>query len=159
MQKYLRLTEHLTQEFDQVEFTQVPKSQNMEADELEKQALLEVGPTNINLKMEVQKHPKIEEVLTFAIQNESSWMTPILSFLQDGWLPQDAEQARKVRKKAFGFMILNDTLYKRGFSMPYLKCVDEKEAKYILEEIHKGICRDHAGTRSLVNKVIRTGYF
>ena len=56
-------------------------------------------------------------------------------------------------------MILNDTLYKRGFSMPYLKCIDEKEAKYILEEIHKGICRDHAGTRSLVSKVIRTGYF
>ena len=56
-------------------------------------------------------------------------------------------------------MILNDTLYKRGFSMPYLKCVDEKEAKYSLEEIHKGICRDHAGTRSSISKVIRIGYF
>ena len=56
-------------------------------------------------------------------------------------------------------MILNDTLYKRGFSMPYLKCVDEEEAKCILEEIHEGICGDHAGLRSLVNKVIRTSYF
>ena len=56
-------------------------------------------------------------------------------------------------------MILNDTLYKRGFSMPYLKCVDEEEARYILEEIHGGVCGDHAGSRSLVNKVIRTGYF
>ena len=27
--------------------------------------------------------------------------------------------------------------HKRGFSMPYLKCVEESEAKYILEEIHK----------------------
>ena len=159
MQKYLRLTKHLTQEFDWVEFTQVPKSQNMEADELAKQASLEVGPTNIDLKMEVQKRPKIEEVLTFAIQNENSQMTPILSFLQDRRLPQDVEQAKKVRKNAVGFMILNDTLYKKGFSMPYLKCVDKKEAKYILEEIHKGICRNHAGTRSSVSKVIRTGYF
>ena len=43
--------------------------------------------------------------------------------------------------------------------MPYLKCVNEEEAKYILKEINKGICGDHAGPRSLVNKVIRTGYF
>ena len=57
------------------------------------------------------------------------------------------------------FTILNGTLYKKGFSMPCLKCVDEKEAKYILEEIHEGVCREHAGPRSLVSKVIRTGYF
>ena len=43
--------------------------------------------------------------------------------------------------------------------MPYLKCVDEEEAKYILEEIHKKICGDHVSPRSLVSKVIRTGYF
>ena len=41
--------------------------------------------------------------------------------------------------------------------MPYLKCVDEK-AKYILEEIHEGVCGDHADPRSLVSKVIRIGY-
>ena len=81
-------------------------------------------------------------------------MTPILSFLQDGRLPQDVEEARKVRKRAARFMILNDTLYKRGFSMPYLRCVNEEKAKYILEEIHEGICEDHAGLRSLISKVV-----
>ena len=86
-------------------------------------------------------------------------MTPILSFLQDGHLPQDNKKARKVRKRVARFTILNDTLYKRGFSISYLKCVDEEEAKYILEEIHEGVCRDHAGPRSLVSKVIRTCYF
>ena len=40
-----------------------------------------------------------------------------------------------------------------------MKCVDEEEAKYVLEEIHKGICGDHAGPRSLVSKVIRISYF
>ena len=86
-------------------------------------------------------------------------MTPIISFLQDGHLPQDVEEAWKVRKRTARFTILNDTLYKRGFFMPYLKCVDEEEANYILEEIHEGICGDHAGPRSLVSKVIRTSYF
>ena len=86
-------------------------------------------------------------------------MTPIVAFLQDRHLPQDANEARKIRKKVARFTILNDVLYKRGFSMPYLKCVDDDEAKYILEEIHKGIYRDHAGPRSLVSKIIQIGYF
>ena len=43
--------------------------------------------------------------------------------------------------------------------MPYLTCVEEDEAKYILEEVHEGIYGDHTGLRSLVRKIIRTSYF
>ena len=86
-------------------------------------------------------------------------MSLIISFLQDGHLPQDTEEARKVKKRAARFTIRNDTLYKRGFSIPYLKCVDEVEAKYILEEIHEGVYGDHVGPKSLVSKVVRMGYF
>ena len=53
MQKYLRLTKHLTQEFDRVEFMQIPRSQNTVADEVAKIALLEEGSTSIGLEMEV----------------------------------------------------------------------------------------------------------
>ena len=38
MQKYLRLTRHLTREFDKVEFVQVPRNQNVLADEISKLA-------------------------------------------------------------------------------------------------------------------------
>ena len=34
-----------------------------------------------------------------------------------------------------------------------------EEAKYVLEEVHKGICSDHMGAKSLVQKIIRVGYF
>nr|XP_023894190.1 uncharacterized protein LOC112006122 [Quercus suber]XP_023925873.1 uncharacterized protein LOC112037295 [Quercus suber] len=119
MQKYLNLTKHLAQEFDKVEFVQIPRSRNMEVDEISKITSSEEQATDIGL------------------------------MLEDGHLPQNANEARKVKKRAARFTILNDTLYKRGFSMPYLKCVDEEEAKYILAEIHEEICRDHAGLRSL----------
>ena len=59
-----------------------------------------------------------------------------MAFIQDERLPQDTTKAKKVKKRAARFTILNDTSYKKGFSMPYLKCVDKEEAKYILEEIH-----------------------
>ena len=87
MQKYVRLTRHLTQEFDKVEFAQIPRSQNMTADEVSKLALLEEEGINTNLEMEVQKRPSIEEMPMFAVQRVSSWMTPIMAFIQDGHFP------------------------------------------------------------------------
>ena len=112
-----------------------------------------------DLKVEVQRHPSIEEIHTFMIQNQNGWMNPILSFLQDGCLPIGANEVRKVKKRGARFIILNDTLYKKGFSMPYLRCVEKDEAKYIIEEVHEGIYRDHTGLRSLVSKIIRTCYY
>ena len=55
--------------------------------------------------------------------------------------------------------MLNDELYKRDFSQPYLRCVEEEEFKCILEEVHEGIWGDHMGAKSLVRKIMRTGYF
>ena len=95
----------------------------------------------MNLEMEVEKYPSIEEMPTFAIQKANSWMTPIIAFLQDKHLPQNTEEAKKFKKRAARFTILNDTLYKKGFSMPYLKCVDKEEAQYILAETTKGFAK------------------
>ena len=159
MQRYLRLTKHLTQNFDNVEFIQIPRSQNMVVDEVAKLASSEEEAMSMGLMTEVQKRPSIEEISTFAIQSAGSWITSIISFLQDRHYPHDVEEARKIRRRAARFTILNDTLYKRGFSMPYLKCVDEEEAKYILEEIHEGVYRNHVGPKLLVNKIIITSYF
>ena len=87
MQKYLKLTKHIAQEFDKLEFVLILKSQNMAADEIAKMASLEEGSTSMELNMEVQKRPSIEEIPTFATHSTNSWMTPIISFLQDGRLP------------------------------------------------------------------------
>ena len=87
MQKYLRLTKHLTREFDEVEFIQVPRNQNALADEILKLASSEEGELGNNLAMEVQKHSSIEKAHTLTIQNTNSWMTPIISFFLDGHLP------------------------------------------------------------------------
>ena len=72
MQKYLRLTKHLNQEFDKVEFVQIPRNQNMVTDEVAKLALSEEGAASMGLMMEVQKCPNIEEISTFTIQSTDS---------------------------------------------------------------------------------------
>ena len=72
MQKYLKLTKHLAQEFDKLEFMQIPRCQNMVADEIAKMASSEEGLMSMELRMEVQKHPNIEEISTFMIQSINS---------------------------------------------------------------------------------------
>ena len=78
-------------------------------------------------------------------------MNPILSYLRDGRLPPNLNEAKKIKKRAARFTVLNDELYKRDFSQPHLRCIVEKEeAKYILEEVHEGICGDHMVKASAV---------
>ena len=53
MQKYLKLTNQLVQEFNQVDFTEVPQSQNSEASEVARKASSEEQTGSLDLKVEV----------------------------------------------------------------------------------------------------------
>ena len=74
-------------------------------------------------------------------------------------LPDGKDAARKLKVQALRFALIKDVLYKRGFSRPYLRCLDPKEADYVMREVYEGICRNHSGARSLVHKLIRAGYY
>ena len=84
-------------------------------------------------------------------------MTPIVSYLKDGKLPEEKEEAKKLRVRSARY-ILMDEVYKRGFSQPFLWCLALDEANYVLREVHEGACGNHSRARSLVHKVIRAGY-
>ena len=71
-------------------------------------------------------------------------MDLILSNIKDGQLPLDPSEAKKVKVRATRFTVVNDELYKRGFSLPYLKCLNPEEALYVLQEIHEDICGNHS---------------
>jgi hypothetical protein len=86
-------------------------------------------------------------------------MTPIISYLQGGILPSDRHEARRLKVCASRFVMLQGILYKKGFSLPYLRCLTLVEAEYVLKEIHKGICGNHSGAQSLSKKIVRVGYY
>ena len=86
-------------------------------------------------------------------------MDLIISYIKDGQLPLDPSEEKKVRVRATRFTVVNGELYKRGFSLPYLKCLNPEEAMYVLREIDEGVCGNHSGPRSLVGKAIKVGYF
>ena len=86
-------------------------------------------------------------------------MTPVVRYLKEGWLLEDKTEVRKIQIRATCFVIIDDVLYRRGYSLLYLRCANSKEVDYVLCEIHKGICGNHAGARSLAGKALRTGYY
>ena len=88
------------------------------------------------------------------IGSESNWTTTIASYLKDDILSNEKEAARKIKVWAARFILIKDILYKRGFSHPYLRCLGNEEADYVMREVHEGICGNHSGSRSLVHKLI-----
>ena len=107
----------------------------------------------------VQLSPLIDPSNVQEICSDSSWTASLASYLRDGVLPNGKEAARKLKVQAARFILIKDVLYKRGFSRPYLRCLGTKEADYVMREVHEGIYGNHSGSRSLVHKLVRAGYY
>ena len=108
---------------------------------------------------EVQYVPSIDLPEVQQIENRENWMTPIVSYLKDRKLPEGKDEARKLRVRAARYVLMDEVLYKRGFSQPYLKRLSPDEVNYVLREVHEGACGNHSGARSLIHKVIHAGYY
>ena len=93
------------------------------------------------------------------IENRENWMALIISYLKDRKLSERKDEARKLRVKVARYVLMDEVLYKRGFSQPYLRCLVPDEANYVLREVHEGACGTHSGARSLIHKVVRAGYY
>jgi hypothetical protein len=94
-----------------------------------------------------------------SIEEVSDWRKEIIDYLQGGALPSEKKSAVHLRMKAGRFTIVNGMLYKRGFTLPLLKCISPEEGNYILREIHERICGSHSGGRALAHKAVRVGFY
>ena len=86
-------------------------------------------------------------------------MDDIVIYLKEDKLLKDRELAQRVRYHAEHYLLVNDKLYKRGISTPLLQCLNDKEAKEVLSEIHNGVCGNHAGGQSLAHKALLQGFY
>ena len=86
-------------------------------------------------------------------------MTSILQHLRTGELPQNKQEAKKIKRQLTYFFVENNRLYKKGFALPSLHCLGPEEANYVLREIHEGICESHLAGTFVALKAIRLGYY
>ena len=71
-------------------------------------------------------------------------MDPIIEYLKTSEQPENKTESRIVRLKVARYVLCDDKLYRRAYSMPLVECVTPLEAKYIMREIHEGTCGNHA---------------
>ena len=156
MKKYLEKVLLLVKKFKEANFIQIPREENVKADVLAKEAS---GIEPMDEFDEVQYVSSIDLPEVQQIEDRENWMTPIVSYLKDGKLPEGKDEAKKLRVRAARYVLMDEVLYKRGFSQPYLRCLAPNEANYVLREIHEGACGNHSGARSLIHKVVCARYY
>ncbi|GFY96586.1 hypothetical protein Acr_11g0008920 [Actinidia rufa] len=157
---YLGEVKAVSAKIKEFKIHQIPREDNRKVDDLANLASTFEFISDRCIPLEFLAIPSIG-IANQVLQAEESptWMDEIIAYLQDGTLPKEKLQARRLQYRSARLCIFNGKLYKRSFSGPLLKCLRPEEAEYILKEIHEGICGNHSGARSLAKKTIRQGYF
>ena len=87
MQQCLKLVRHQISQFREVKLHRIPREQNAATDQLAKTA-------SSDDEIEIVRRSSIQTIEINPIDVETSWMTPIISYLQGGILPNDRHEAR-----------------------------------------------------------------
>jgi hypothetical protein len=167
MDAYCLEVRKLENKFYGLEFHHIVRDNNVAADVLSK-----LGSTRAQVPASVFVHelhapsipeqappttvpanpPAGQEVMMIDVD----WRQPFIDYLSEQKVPSDKNSAEQLIRRAKSYVLDGDKLYKRGASSGVLmKCFPKQEGKDILEEIHKGVCGNHASSSTLVSKAFR----
>jgi hypothetical protein len=95
---------------------------------------------------------------------EVDWRVAFIDYIQEHKLPHGVDlksaEATRILRRSKGYVLVGGNLYKRGSASDIvMKCVSKEEGKEILQEIHKGVCGNHAASRILVSKAFRSSFY
>uniref|UniRef100_A0A2N9HST9 RNA-directed DNA polymerase n=1 Tax=Fagus sylvatica TaxID=28930 RepID=A0A2N9HST9_FAGSY len=110
MQQYLQLVRHQISQFREARLSRIPREQNTEADQLAKSA----SSSTADDKIETVQQSSLQTTEVNPIHTEISWMTPIISYLQRGTLPDNRHEAKTIKGTRFTFShVAGDTIQER----------------------------------------------
>ena len=158
---YLQKVRDLLKKFVLVQVKHIPRAENSRADALAKLATASQEDLGRSTPVEYLAEPSIDpySMVITPVKFVPTCMDPIWNYIIDGSLPDDPKEAAKIRARSARFTNHKGSLYKRGFFTPFLKCIAGEDTKYVLREVHEGICGNHIGARALAGKVLRQGYY
>ncbi|GKU87836.1 hypothetical protein SLEP1_g2170 [Rubroshorea leprosula] len=137
MVKYIALVAELKCRFQKFCLSKIPRAENEQADSLSKFAS-DSSLSSRSVFVEILDEPSFMKPQVMEISTNPdtpSWTDSIVSFLRDGIVPEDRQEAMKLRKKASRYTLIDGVLYKRSFSLPLLRCLNPYQAEYALREI------------------------
>ncbi|XP_020202196.1 uncharacterized protein LOC109787995 [Cajanus cajan] len=157
--KYYHLFWGMSNQFEEIQVRHTPRGNNERADQLARLASSrKPGQLRSTIHLELPT-PSVAQVCMPVDEVPQTWMTDISNFIINRSEPTDPIEAKKIRTQAARYSMVAGELYRRGFSTPLLKCIDQQQADYVIREIHEGICGSNSGGRTLAAKVLRAGYY
>ena len=161
---YREYISDLAKEFEFIKFDHVSRIENQIADALATLAAMfkiddcgKMPPITIEERGVKAYCSNVEE----EEHDGKPWYHDIQMYVKNRTYPPGAieNDKRTIRRLAMNFFLSGDVLYKRNHDSVLLRCVDEKEAHKIIEEVHEGFCGTHMGGHALTRKILRMGYF
>jgi hypothetical protein len=98
-------------------------------------------------------------VLAISPVYSEDWRTEIIYFLQGNYLLDDEAYNKRMEARTRPYVIIEGELYIHGVCSPLLKCLSRVEGIELMKEIHAGLCGSHIGSRPLLGKVFRQGFY
>lgn len=86
-------------------------------------------------------------------------MAPIVKYIIEEKLPVDKKEVRRIKCQFPTFIMAYGILYKRKYSLPYLRCISQEIGAESLKRAHEGLCGDHSNGIKLAKKVTRQGFY
>ncbi|XP_076929276.1 uncharacterized protein LOC143593567 [Bidens hawaiensis] len=146
MASYLSEANDLILQFSSCKVIHIKRSENKSADDLSKLASTNFEHFAKDIRIEVLDRPSVPQNQVLVIQTSvESWMTPIMDYLSSGVLLEEKAATRKISHKALNYQMQDGVMYRRSFLSPLLRCVDAKDANYLIREVQEGICGLYAG--------------
>ncbi|XP_062118866.1 uncharacterized protein LOC133832557 [Humulus lupulus] len=160
MAAYLTRVKGYLEQLEGYNIEKIPRERNTHTDALAKLASTKDKDILESVPVEYLSWPSITEAKVHMINTPKEfWVEPIMKYLKDGTLPTHKREDRRLAYKAARYTLVDGVLYKRGFSMLLLWCVDEEEAMKVLYYIHEGECKNHVSMPSTIRKAMRQGYY
>ncbi|RDY09374.1 Gypsy retrotransposon integrase-like protein 1, partial [Mucuna pruriens] len=103
--------------------------------------------------------PTTKELEVGCIEERTTWMSPLMAYLRDEIKPEDLVKVKKLIKEAARYIIIGGELHRKGFSFPLLRCIEGEEARYVIKEVHEGLCGSHIEGQALVSKIAMASYY
>jgi ribonuclease HI len=162
LEMYLDMVRRMEASFEGFSIKNIPRGENEHANLLAKSAAHGL-PLPSEVFFETIKAPSVElmegAVLTISPAHNEDWRTEIASFLQGNCLSDDEAYNKRMKARTRPYVIIEGELYKQGVCSPLLKCLSRTEGQELMKEIHAGLCGAHIGSRPLLGKVFRQGFY
>ena len=96
----------------------------------------------------------------FLISTSNPWYRDILIYLETLKYPTaySREDRRKLRLHAKNYLIIGDTLYRRGVDSVLRRCLTHEEAEIVLNDSHSGACGGHLSGLEMAQKILHDVY-